>query len=77
MLESELTLMTLSRFRILQEGRHLTISLIRNLCQDFFKTLNRWSLQTLLLLILFQQLTAVRAYQNDYVIDNYVEPAVI
>ena len=27
--------MTLSRFRFLQEGRYLIISLIRNLCQDF------------------------------------------
>ena len=27
--------MTLTRFRILQEGRHLIISLIRNLCQTF------------------------------------------
>ena len=32
---SELTLMTLSRFRILQKRRHLIISLICNLCQDF------------------------------------------
>ena len=29
--------MTLSRFRILQKRRHLTISLIRKLCQDFLK----------------------------------------
>ena len=27
--------MTLRRFRILQKRRHLIISLIRNLCQDF------------------------------------------
>ena len=33
---SKLTLMTISRFRILQKRRHLIISLIRNLCQDFF-----------------------------------------
>ena len=26
-----------NRFRILQKGRHLIISLIRNLCQDFLK----------------------------------------
>ena len=32
---SELTLMTLNRFRILQNRRRLIISLIRNLCQDF------------------------------------------
>ena len=29
--------MTLRRFRILQKRRHLIISLIRNLCQDFLK----------------------------------------
>ena len=34
---SELTLMTLSRFRIQQEGCQLIISLIRNLCQDFLQ----------------------------------------
>ena len=46
-----------------------------------FKTKNRWLVQTLLLLTLLQQFTRgsgwLRAYQNDYVIDNYVEPAVI
>ena len=46
-----------------------------------FKTVNRWLIQTLLFLTLFQQFTTgsgwLRAYQNDYVIDNYVEPAVI
>ena len=50
--------------------------------QRLFKTLNGWMILTLLLLILFQQFTAagsgwLRANQNDYVIDNYVEPAVI
>ena len=30
--------MTLNRFRILQKRRHLIISLIRNLCQEFLKT---------------------------------------
>ena len=34
---SELTLMTLSCFRILQKRRQLIISLIHNLCQDFLK----------------------------------------
>ena len=34
---SELTLMTLNRFRILQKRRHLIISLIRHLYQDFLK----------------------------------------
>ena len=73
--------MTLNRFRILQKRRHLSISLIRNLFQDFLKRKNQWLVQTLLLLTLLQQFTRgsgwLRAYQNDYVIDNYVEPAVI
>ena len=46
-----------------------------------FKTINRWLIQTQL----FDPVSAVyyggsawlRAYQNDYVIDNYVESAVI
>ena len=47
-----------------------------------FKTVNRWLIQTLLLLTLFQQFTTggsgwLHAYQNDYVIDNYLESAVI
>ena len=49
-----------------------------------FKAINRWLIQILLLLTLFQQLTTggggsgwLRAYQNDYVIDNDIEPAVI
>ena len=47
-----------------------------------FKTINLWLVQILLLLTLFQQFTTggsgwLRAYQNDYVIDIYVEPAVI
>ena len=47
-----------------------------------FKTINRRLIQTLLLLTLFQQFAKggsgwLRAYQNDYVIDNYVEPDVI
>ena len=33
------------------------ISFIRNLCQDFLKQENRWWIQTLLLLTLFQQFT--------------------
>ena len=46
-----------------------------------FKTINGWLIQTFLLLAPFQQFTTggqgwLRAYQNDYVIDNYVEPAV-
>ena len=46
-----------------------------------FKTINQWLNQILLYLILFQQFTWgsgwLRAYKHDYVIDNYVEPAVI
>ena len=46
-----------------------------------FKTINRWLIQTSLLLTLFQQFTTgsgwLRACQTDYVTDNYVEPAVI
>ena len=34
---SQLTLMTLNRFRILQKRRHLIISFIHNLCQAFLK----------------------------------------
>ena len=72
--------MTLNRFRILQKRRHLIISLIRNLCQDFFKTINRWLIHALLLLILFQQFTtggqASYAHTKN-VIDNYIESAVI
>ena len=46
-----------------------------------FKTIKRWFIQTLLYLTLFLQFNTgsgwLRAYQNDYVIDNYIEPAVI
>ena len=49
-----------------------------------FKTINQCLIQTLLVLTLFQQFTTgvrlvtfVRAYQNEYVIDNYAEPIVI
>ena len=45
------------------------------------KTTNRWLNQILLLLRLFQQFTResgwLRTYKRDYIIDNYVEPAVI
>ena len=45
------------------------------------KTINRWLIQTLLLLTCFSSLLRgsgwLRAYQTDYVIDNYIEPAVI
>ena len=73
---SELTLMTLSRFRILQKRRHLIISLIRNLCQDFLS--NKPMIDSNLAII--DPVSAVyyggsgwlRAYQKDYVIDYYV-----
>ena len=49
--------------------------------QRLFKTINRWLIQTLLLLTLFQSSAAgvrlVTRIPNDYVIDNYVLPAVI
>ena len=75
--------MTLSPFRILQKRRHF---LDPQSMPRPFKTINRWLIQTLLLLTLFQQFTTwgggggsgwLRAYKNDYVIDNYIEPAVI
>ena len=44
-----------------------------------FKTINQWLIPTLLLLTRFQQFSTgsgwLREYQNDYVIDYYVEPA--
>ena len=44
-----------------------------------FKTINRWLIQTLPFFIMFQQFTTGGGgvSQNDYVIRNYVEPAVI
>ena len=47
-----------------------------------FKTINRWLIQTMLLLTPFLQFTTggsgwLRAYKSDYLIDNFVEPAVI
>ena len=46
-----------------------------------FKTINQLLIQTLLFLPCFSSLLRrsgwLRAYQNDYVIDNYVERAVI
>ena len=73
--------MTLSRFRILHKRRHLIISLICNLCQDFLN--NKRMVDSNFAFI--EPVSAVqyggsgwlRAYQNDYVIDNYAEPAVI
>ena len=40
-----------------------------------FKTINRWVIQPLLLLTLFQQFTT--GGQAGYAIDNYIGPAVI
>ena len=73
--------MTLSRFRVLQRRHHLIISLIHNLCQDVLK--HKPMVDSNLAFI--DPVSAVynggsgwlHAYQNDYVIDNYVEPAVI
>ena len=46
-----------------------------------FKTINRWLIQSCFYLPCFSSLLRgsgwLRAYQNDYVIGNYVEPAVI
>ena len=46
-----------------------------------FKTISRWLIQTLFLLTCFSSLLRgsgwLHAYKNDYVIDNYDEPAVI
>ena len=73
--------MTLIRFRILQKRRHLIISLIGNLCQDFFKAINNKSMIDSNFAFIsagyYRGSGGLRAYQNDYVNDNYVEPAVI
>ena len=74
--------MTLNRFRILQKRRHFIVSLIRNLCQDFLN--NKPMVDSNFAFT--DPVSAVyygggsgwsRAYQNDYIIDNYVEPAII
>ena len=78
---SELTLMTSSRFRVLQKRRHFINFLDSQSMPRHFKTINRWLIQTLLLLTCFSSLLResgwLRAYQNDYVIYNNVEPAAI
>ena len=73
--------MTLNRFRILQKRRHLIISLIRNLCQEVLKTKKPMVDSNFAFIdpcysSLLLGSGWLRAYQNDYVIDNYVEPAV-
>ena len=77
--------MSLSRYRNLQNRRHFIITLIRKSCQDFLK--NKPIVDSNFAFI--DPVSAVyyggggggsgwlRVYQNDYVIDNYVEPAVI
>ena len=78
---SELMLMTLSCFRILQKRQHLIIALICNLCQDFLKNKpmtdsNFASIDPVS--AVYNRVSGwLRAYQNDYVIDNNKEPAVI
>ena len=73
--------MALSRFRILQKRRHLIISLIRNLCQDFLKhnpvVVSNFAFIDPVSAVYYGGSGWIRAYQNDNVIDNYVEPAVI
>ena len=73
--------MTLSRLRILQKRRHLIISLICNLCQDFSKNKpmidSNFAFIDPVSAVYYRGSGWLRAYQNDNVIDNYVEPAVI
>ena len=42
-----------------------------------FKTINRWLIQIPVSAVYYGESGWLRAYQNDYVIDNCVEPAVI
>ena len=79
--------MTFSRFGNLQKRRHLIISLICNLCQDFLKLKPMIDSN----FAFIDPVSALyyrgggggggsgwlRTYQNDNVIDNYVESAVI
>ena len=73
--------MILSRFRKLQEGCQLIISMIHNLCQEFSKQKKTVVDSNFAFLPCFNRLLRglgwLRAYQHDYVIGNYVEPAVI
>ena len=73
--------MTLSRFRILQKRRHLIISLICNLCQDFLNNKpmidSNFAFIDPVSAVYYRGSGWLRAYQNDYVIDNYFEPAVM
>ena len=73
--------MTLSRFKILQKRRHLIISLIHNLCQDFLNNKpmadSNFAFIHPVSAVYYGGSGWLRAYQNDNVSDNYVEPAVI
>ena len=73
--------MTLSRIRILQKRRHLIISLIRNICKDFLNNKSmvdsKFAFIDPVSAVYYRGSGWLRAYQNDYVIDNYVEPAII
>ena len=73
--------MTLSRFRILQKLHHLIIFLIRNLWQDVLNNKkmvdSNFALIDPVSAVYYGGSGCLRAYQNYYVIDNYVEPAVI
>ena len=73
--------MTLSRFRIIHKRRHLIISLIRNLCQDFKKNKpmvdSNFAFIDPVLAVNYRGSGWLLSYQNGGVIDNYVEPVVI
>ena len=73
--------MTLSRFRIHRKRRHLIISLIRNLCQDFSNNKpmvdSNFAFIDLVSAVYYGGSCWKRAYQNDYALDNCVERAVI
>ena len=70
--------MTLSRFRKLQEGCQLIISMIHNLCQEFLKQQKKVCRFKFCFFFtcfnsLLRGLGWFRAYQHDYVIGNCVE----
>ena len=73
--------MTLRRFRILQKRRHLIIFMIRNLYQTFLNNKpmadSNFDFINPVSAVYYGGSGWLRAYQNDNVIDNYVEPAVI
>ena len=73
--------MKLRHFRILQKLRHLIIFLIFNLFKDFKNNKPRVDSNFALIdpvsAVYYEGSGCLRAYQNDYVIDNNVEPVVI